>query len=262
MNFSCRPQPNMSMHMLHLLRTYFRDVISAWPRVLHMGLPWLMSPIKGKWKGIISLYSHCKYTSLYMTKIASVWNRANGAGDDAVWVEIFTASQHLNESVWRISSRAFCLWCDPPRSWRAAVNLLDCRTLPPSWVLPLEMVEQKLCSFVLDSGTTVRRKMIQSGGGPSRTHPLSNLNKKACPICFISDNLVLLVESVMYLSHRQIILPDSPISAVTLKMSSSPLTHTQILWKVQKKKNMHVLPHRCSLTFHYIFTVCLTRDLK
>lgn len=38
-----------------------------------------MSPIKGKWKGIIRLYSCCKYTSLYMTKLVSVWNRANGA---------------------------------------------------------------------------------------------------------------------------------------------------------------------------------------
>lgn len=110
--------------------------------VLQTGLPWLMMPIKDKWKGIISLYSCCKYTSLYMTKIASMWNRANGAVDDDVaWVEGFTASKPLNESLcceasfWDLSWAA-CLWFDPcPERlfWTFGLSCSSSLMSPSTW---------------------------------------------------------------------------------------------------------------------------------
>lgn len=154
-----------------------------------------MSPIKGKWKGIISLYSCCKYTSLYMTKLASVWNRANGAvEDDVACVEGFTASQPLNESLWRISfwdlGWAACLWFDPcperlfwtfglwwsssltsPSVWDAGAETLQLGNIPFRRFARKSSIFRESVHFVWQISAQQMKKMVQSGRGPRWTQP-------------------------------------------------------------------------------------------
>lgn len=189
-----------------------------------------MSPIKGKWKGIISLYSCSKYTSLYMTKIASVWSRANGVVDDDVaWVEGFTASQPLNESLWSFNFECQLVHGLTPVP-NGSFEPLHCRAPHPLWIFPPQILEQKLCSlwlfhfiflytkaalfvtlvilfgrFLLSSHLS-DKKMVQSGRGPPWTK--LHLFSLTCRILLTSAAALNLNQDVVFvvisLSHTQV----------------------------------------------------------
>lgn len=142
-----------------------------------------------------------------MTKIASVWNRANGAVDDDVaWVEGFTASQPLNESLWRISfwdlSWAACLWSDPrperlfwtfrllcssslmsPSTWDTAAETLQLVNLPFSLFARKSNIVRDSVHFI--GQISAQQSSVRWKDGPEWKRP--TVDPAASVICNLRD---------------------------------------------------------------------------